>query len=108
MCMYSMTTYSPIVGVNLFNYNQIISLWGCEFIFQWQNMHWYEEMDEVVCHFYHNVHGGCLRGKEAKEETLTGMEMTAHGSACLWSDRLIIILEYMGQKTPVMSQNSFI
>lgn len=36
-----------------------------------------------VCHFYHSVHGGCLSGNEAKEETLTGMEMTAHGSASL-------------------------
>ncbi len=36
-----------------------------------------------VRHFYHSVHGGCLSGNEAKEETLTGMEMTAHGSACL-------------------------
>lgn len=46
----------------------------------------------VVRHFYHSVHGGCLSGNEANEETLTGMEMTAHGRACLSSDRLIIIL----------------
>lgn len=44
-----------------------------------------EEVDEVVGarHFYHSVHGGCFRGNEAKEETLTGIEMTAQGSACL-------------------------
>ena len=54
-----------------------------------------EEDDEVVGvgHFYHSVHGGCFRGNEAKEETLTGMEMTAHGSSCLLRVRLIIILQ---------------
>ncbi len=61
-----------------------------------------------VRHFYHSVHGGCLSGNEAKEETLTGMEMTAHGSACLWRDRLIIILEYMekGKKLLLISRNA--
>lgn len=44
-----------------------------------------EEVHEVVGvrHFYHSVHGGCFSGNEAKEETLTGIEMTAHGSASL-------------------------
>ena len=44
-----------------------------------------EEVNEAVDvrHFYHRVHGGCLSGYEAREETLTGMEMTAHGRACL-------------------------
>lgn len=46
-----------------------------------------------VCHLYHSVQGGCLRGNDAKEETLTGMEMTAHGSARLWRERLIINLD---------------
>lgn len=76
----------------------VYSLWtGCVAAC---NVNSSEDLGTVVgvCQLYHSVHGGCFRGKEAKEETLTGMEITAHGSACLWRDRLIINLEQMVKK----------